>query len=447
MRAFHAWHDAAIGVGLPDRPARHGRGRHRPARAVRQAHVLGRHAGSVWSAVGYDRIAQVVAVRHGLVIGVAFGFTHGAIVEIEAVRGRRLRRSSESVDEHLTDAPRRPTFAHEPTIDVGESVQDSVGHDDFGLQIPGFRHAGTPDAEMFDRTLAARAAGEESGFSSVWVMDHFWQLPALGGPGRTDPRGVHAARRARGAHRARAARDARHRRHLPQSGAAREDGHDPRRDLARAGDPRDRRGVVRRRARRLRLRLSRRRRTARPARGSGADLPRDVPRRTADVRRALLHDRRRAQRAQAAAGRRTADHDRRERREAHPAPRRAVRRHVQRERWSGNGAPQARRPARALRRRRPRPGGDHDDPARHARAHRRRRRDGTGPRVPVGPGGRRVRRAVHRRRSRRRRARGRGAARGGYRLPDLQHAALRPGDRRARPASCSRRTSRSLHRS
>jgi F420-dependent oxidoreductase-like protein len=52
----------------------------------------------------------------------------------------------------------------------------------FGFQIPGFRHAGAPDAEMFDHTLALALAAEESGFASVWVMDHFWQLPALGGP-------------------------------------------------------------------------------------------------------------------------------------------------------------------------------------------------------------------------------------------------------------------------
>ena len=52
----------------------------------------------------------------------------------------------------------------------------------FGYQIPGFRHAGAPDVEMFDRTLANALAAEDGGFSSVWVMDHFWQLPALGGP-------------------------------------------------------------------------------------------------------------------------------------------------------------------------------------------------------------------------------------------------------------------------
>src|SRR3954466_4038895 len=52
----------------------------------------------------------------------------------------------------------------------------------FGFQIPGFRHQGAPDSEMFDRTVALADAAEASGFESVWVMDHFWQLPALGGP-------------------------------------------------------------------------------------------------------------------------------------------------------------------------------------------------------------------------------------------------------------------------
>src|SRR2546423_13710037 len=52
----------------------------------------------------------------------------------------------------------------------------------FGFQIPGFRHAGAADAEMLEHTAARAIAAEDGGFSSVWVMDHFWQLPALGGP-------------------------------------------------------------------------------------------------------------------------------------------------------------------------------------------------------------------------------------------------------------------------
>jgi F420-dependent oxidoreductase-like protein len=52
----------------------------------------------------------------------------------------------------------------------------------FGYQIPAFRHAGAPDVEMFDHTVAHALAAESSGFTSLWVMDHFWQLPPLGGP-------------------------------------------------------------------------------------------------------------------------------------------------------------------------------------------------------------------------------------------------------------------------
>jgi F420-dependent oxidoreductase-like protein len=50
----------------------------------------------------------------------------------------------------------------------------------FGLQLPNFTF-GVPDADMFGQVVARAQAGEESGFSSLWVMDHFYQLPALGG--------------------------------------------------------------------------------------------------------------------------------------------------------------------------------------------------------------------------------------------------------------------------
>src|SRR5262245_104402 len=52
----------------------------------------------------------------------------------------------------------------------------------FGFQIPGFHHEGARDDEIIDHTLEHALAAEASGFESVWVMDHFWQLPALGGP-------------------------------------------------------------------------------------------------------------------------------------------------------------------------------------------------------------------------------------------------------------------------
>ncbi len=50
----------------------------------------------------------------------------------------------------------------------------------FGFQLPNFAY-GTPDAQTFEGALGRVRAAEASGFESVWVMDHFYQLPALGG--------------------------------------------------------------------------------------------------------------------------------------------------------------------------------------------------------------------------------------------------------------------------
>src|SRR5438445_12125162 len=50
----------------------------------------------------------------------------------------------------------------------------------FGLQIPNFT-LGVPDDQLFERVAGMAVAAEESGFDSVWVMDHFYQLPPLGG--------------------------------------------------------------------------------------------------------------------------------------------------------------------------------------------------------------------------------------------------------------------------
>jgi F420-dependent oxidoreductase-like protein len=49
----------------------------------------------------------------------------------------------------------------------------------FGLQIPWFSWPGSPDNHRQVLSDAARAA-EEAGFHSLWVMDHFFQLPGIG---------------------------------------------------------------------------------------------------------------------------------------------------------------------------------------------------------------------------------------------------------------------------
>src|ERR1700735_3782001 len=51
----------------------------------------------------------------------------------------------------------------------------------FGLQIPNFTVGESP-AALFDGVVAMATAAEDTGFDSVWVMDHFYQLPPMGGP-------------------------------------------------------------------------------------------------------------------------------------------------------------------------------------------------------------------------------------------------------------------------
>jgi F420-dependent oxidoreductase-like protein len=51
-----------------------------------------------------------------------------------------------------------------------------------GLQIPSFSYPGVADDQLFERVADIAVAAEESGFDSVYVMDHFFQLPLLGRP-------------------------------------------------------------------------------------------------------------------------------------------------------------------------------------------------------------------------------------------------------------------------
>jgi len=51
-----------------------------------------------------------------------------------------------------------------------------------GLQIPSFTYPGVAPADLFDHIAAIATTAEANGFDSVWVMDHFYQLPMLGQP-------------------------------------------------------------------------------------------------------------------------------------------------------------------------------------------------------------------------------------------------------------------------
>jgi F420-dependent oxidoreductase-like protein len=55
-------------------------------------------------------------------------------------------------------------------------------HTRLGFQIPNFTFPGVADADLFERVAAMAGRAEESGFDTVLVMDHFYQLPMLGPP-------------------------------------------------------------------------------------------------------------------------------------------------------------------------------------------------------------------------------------------------------------------------
>ena len=101
LRAFDVWHDAAVASGFPLVPP------DMVVAATDRRVLFGKPTfwggpPARWSGgVELRQLAQVVAVGHGLVTGVAFAFTDGAIVEIEAMRGRRLRRLVQVVDDLL----------------------------------------------------------------------------------------------------------------------------------------------------------------------------------------------------------------------------------------------------------------------------------------------------------------------------------------------------------
>ena len=51
-----------------------------------------------------------------------------------------------------------------------------------GLQIPNFTYPGVAPNQLFERVAAQAVAAEQAGFDTVFVMDHFFQLPMLGRP-------------------------------------------------------------------------------------------------------------------------------------------------------------------------------------------------------------------------------------------------------------------------
>jgi hypothetical protein len=56
---------------------------------------------SIEGSVELSKLADVAARRHGIVTGLAFALTNGQVVEVEAMRGARLRRFARVVRDAL----------------------------------------------------------------------------------------------------------------------------------------------------------------------------------------------------------------------------------------------------------------------------------------------------------------------------------------------------------
>jgi F420-dependent oxidoreductase-like protein len=54
----------------------------------------------------------------------------------------------------------------------------------YGLQLPDFGWITSEPATSLSRLTELAQAADNSGYHSLWVMDHFFQLPPLGGPNR-----------------------------------------------------------------------------------------------------------------------------------------------------------------------------------------------------------------------------------------------------------------------
>ena len=105
MEAYYAWQSHAASVGFdtdgPDMVV----GLTDTTLVVWSTTFFLGRPGRIAGRVPLAKIADVAASRHGAVTGVALVFTGGHIVEIEAMRGRRLRRLADALQAAVTRPP------------------------------------------------------------------------------------------------------------------------------------------------------------------------------------------------------------------------------------------------------------------------------------------------------------------------------------------------------
>ena len=105
-QAHNAWRMHAESVGFPAAGPEMWLGLTESRLVVWSTTFIISRPGELKGEVPLDRVAQVVTVRHGLVTGLALALTTGQFIDVEAMRGRRLRRFAQTLRETL-DSTRR----------------------------------------------------------------------------------------------------------------------------------------------------------------------------------------------------------------------------------------------------------------------------------------------------------------------------------------------------
>jgi hypothetical protein len=101
MQNYHAWREYADATGLTTAGPDMVIGVTNTRVVVWSTTFWMSRPGSLVGRIPLAKIGDVATARHGLVTGLALALTTGEIVEVEAMRGRRLRRVAAALREAL----------------------------------------------------------------------------------------------------------------------------------------------------------------------------------------------------------------------------------------------------------------------------------------------------------------------------------------------------------
>ena len=101
MNAYHAWREHAEALGFTTAGPEMVLGVTDSRLVVWSTTFWLSRPGTIAGKVPLSRVADVATTRHGVVTGLALVLTSGEIVEVEAMRGRRLRRLADALQTQL----------------------------------------------------------------------------------------------------------------------------------------------------------------------------------------------------------------------------------------------------------------------------------------------------------------------------------------------------------